>query len=113
MVHKNYKWNISEENAKNLIFNTIKTILEENNKKSIHLDELILLVNNRTKHITFMNNNKKKNINNYINNIFGGMINFLDNYDDFMIDEKEGKQNLIIHLNTLELNDWVFVEEDE
>ena len=76
MVHKNYKWNISKEKGTNLIFNTIKTILEEKNKNSIDLDELIFLVNNRTKHITFTNNNKKKNISNFIKNVFGGMINF-------------------------------------
>ena len=111
MVHKNYKWNISKEKGTNLIFNTIKTILEEKNKNSIDLDELIFLVNNRTKHITFTNNNKKKNISNFIKNVFGGMINFIDNYEDFMINKDKGV--IIVHLNNLELNDWIFVDEDE
>ena len=111
MVHKNYKWNISKEKGINLIFNTIKTILEEKNEKSIELDELIFLVNNRTKHINFTNNNKKKNINNFIKIVFGSIINFIDTYDDFMI--SKNNNSTFIHLNNLEINDWIFVEEDE
>ena len=39
------------------------------------------------------------------------MINFIDNYEDFMINKDKGV--IIVHLNNLELNDWIFVEEDE
>ena len=70
MVHKNYKWNISKERGSNIIYNTIDNILLEKTNHSIDYDELIFLLNNRTKHIQFINNNKRKNIHNFIKNIF-------------------------------------------
>ena len=57
-----------------------------------------------------MNNNKKKNLTNYIKNVFGGIIQFIDSYDEFMILKKTNKT--IIQLNNLEMSDWIFVEED-
>ena len=49
MVHKNYKWNVSKEKGRRIIFNLIETILKEKIDESIHIDELDFLLNNRTK----------------------------------------------------------------
>ena len=62
MVHKNYKWNITEKEGQILVYNTIREILKEKESKSIELNELNLLLNNRTKSIEIKNNNKKKKI---------------------------------------------------
>jgi len=110
MVHKNYKWNISKEKGTNFVFNIIQTILIEKQNNSIDLDELLFLINNRSKSMNLMNNNKKKNLTNYIKNVFGGIIQFIDSYDEFMILKKTNKT--IIQLNNLEMSDWIFVEED-
>ena len=108
MVHKNYKWNISKERGSNIIYNTIDNILLEKTNHSIDYDELIFLLNNRTKHIQFINNNKRKNIHNYIKNIFGSLIQFIDQYDHFVISKK--KSNIIVQFNPIEMNEWIFVE---
>ena len=110
MVHKNYKWNISKEKGTNFVFNIIQTILIEKQNNSIDLDELLFLINNRSKSINLMNNNNNKNLTNYIKNVFGGIIQFIDSYDEFMILKKTNKT--IIQLNNLEMSDWIFVEED-
>ena len=110
MFHKNYKWNISKEKGTNFVFNIIQTILIEKQNNSIDLDELLFLINNRSKSMNLMNNNKKKNLTNYIKNVFGGIIQFIDSYDEFMILKKTNKT--IIQLNNLEMSDWIFVEED-
>ena len=110
MVHKNYKWNISKEKGTNFVFNIIQTILIEKQNNSIDLDELLFLINNRSKSMNLMNINKKKNLTNYIKNVFGGIIQFIDSYDEFMILKKTNKT--IIQLNNLEMSDWIFVEED-
>ena len=87
MVHKNYKWNISKEKGSNLIYNLIDQILLEKIDNSIEIEELLFLLNNRTKNIDFLNNNKKKNINNFIKNVFGSLTNFVDTYDHFVINK--------------------------
>jgi hypothetical protein len=111
MVRENYKWNISKEKASNVVFNTIQTILNEKQNHSIDLDELVLLIQNRNKDLNILNNNKSKNIVNYIKNVFGGIVQFIDTYDDFLL--IEGKDKIIIKLNDIELdlNEWIFVKE--
>ena len=70
MVHKNYKWNLSKEKGRRIIFTMIESILKERKEQSIHIDELNFLLNNQTKNTNFMNNNKKKNIHNFIRELF-------------------------------------------
>ena len=109
MVHKNYKWNVSKEKGRRIIFNLIETILKEKTNESIHIDELDFLLNNRTKQTEFLNNNKKKTIRNFIKVVFGGLVNFIDQYDDFLL--KKVQNGYIVQLNDLEKNDWVIVED--
>ena len=109
MVHKNYKWNVSKEKGRRIIFTLIETILKEKTNESIHIDELDFLLNNRTKQTEFLNNNKKKNIRNFIKVVFGGLVNFIDQYDDFLL--KKVQNGYIVQLNDLEKNDWVIVED--
>ena len=111
MVHKNYKWNISEEKVRKTIFNIINNIFKENKNKEIEKDELILLLNNRTKEMNLTNNNKKKSITNYIKNIFGSLINFIDDYDNFMLVKKQ--TNIFIKLNNIEFSDWVILDNSD
>tara|TARA_B100000686_G_C16795254_1_gene981793 strand:+ start:1681 stop:2013 length:333 start_codon:yes stop_codon:yes gene_type:complete len=108
MVHKNYKWNISKEKGGRMVFNTIECILKERKDNSIHIDELYFLISNRTKHTTITNNNKKKNIHNFIKVVYGGLVHFLDNYDDFML--RRVNDGYIVELNNRVINDWILVE---
>ena len=110
MVHKNYKWNLSKEKGSKVIFNMIETILNERKNYSIHIDELNFLLNNRTKNTNIMNNNKKKTIQNFIKVVYGGLINFIDDYEEFML--KQGKDGYTVQLNDLRIdkNEWYFVE---
>ena len=110
MVHKNYKWNISEEEGREIVYNNIEILLNERSNKTIEIEELIFLLNNRTKYIDIRNNNKKKNLSNFIKVICGGMINFLDDYSIFMLDINE--KHTFVKLNQIETNDWIFVEDD-
>ena len=107
MVHKNYKWNLSKERGRRLIFNTIDTILKERKDHKIHIDELHFLLNNRTKNTNIMNNKKKKNIHNFMKVVYGGLIQFLDDYDEFML--KKVNDGYIVELNNIESNDWIIV----
>jgi hypothetical protein len=111
MVHKNYKWNISEEEGKILIYNTMREILKERESKSIELNELNLLLNNRTTSIEIRNNNKKKNLTNFIKTNYNSIIYFIEKYDDISYFKKEN--NIYFKLNPTYENEWIFVENDE
>ena len=100
MVHKNYKWNLSEENGRTIVYTLIETILKEKNDMTIELNELTFLLNNRTKHMDITNNNKNKNINNYIKVVFGGLINFVDDYDKFLLQMTDNS-------TLVKINNWV------
>ena len=78
----------------------IESILKERKEQSIHIDELNFLLNNRTKNTKFMNNNKKKNIHNFIKVVYGGLIHFLDDYEEFM--QRRVNDGYMVELNNLE-----------
>ena len=89
----------------------IESILREKKDHSIHIDELHFLLNNRTKNTIIMNNNKKKTIQNFIRVVYGGLTQFIDDYEEFML--KKVNDGYIVKLNSSELNEWIFVENDE
>ena len=109
MGHKNYKWNLSKERGRKIIFTMILSILKEKKDHSIHIDELHFLLNNRSKTTNIMNNNKKKTIQNFIRVVYGGLTQFIDDYEEFLL--KKVNDGYIVQLNSLELNEWIFVED--
>ena len=111
MVHKNYKWNISKEKGREIILHQIESILKEKDNMTIEMNELIYILNNRTKNILLTNNNKTKNFHNFIKNVFGGFIHFIDQYDLFMIQILNG--STYIRYNNLDLEDWILVTNNE
>ena len=46
-----------------------------------------------------------------MNVVFGGLVGFIDDYDNFLLCENDKKQ--VVKLNKIELSDWIFVNEDE
>ena len=113
MVHKNYKWNISKEDGRLIVYDLIYKILNEQKNNSIEINELIFLLNNRSKHITLINHKKKKNITNFIKTNYGGMQQFIDDYDMFGI-KQINKQTIIClcsNFQNFDVNDWVFIND--
>ena len=111
MVHKNYKWNISKIKGQNIANEIIKEIISEQKGNSIEINELIFLLNSRTKVYEIKNNKKKKNIVNFLKNNFGSLKKFLEE-NNYLIQELDNK--IIVNQNYCEniyLNDWVFVDE--
>ena len=109
MGHKNYKWNLSKERGRKIIFTMILSILKEKKDHSIHIDELHFLLNNRSKTTNIMDNNKKKTIQNFIRVVYGGLTQFIDDYEEFLL--KKVNDGYIVQLNSLELDEWIFVED--
>ena len=111
MVHKNYKWNLSKEEGIELVYTMMEKIIKEKKDNSIEINELIFLLNIRSKGLNIRNNNKQKNLSNFIKVVFGGVIKFIDDYDNFLLQKING--DTYIRVNQLDASDWVFVENDE
>ena len=112
MVHKNYKWNISKGEGKNIAIVCINDILSEQKNNSIELNELIFLLNNRTKNLDITNNKKKKNIVNFLKTNYGGIKTLLEQDIKFVITRKSDKYIISQNKeNIFNLNDWVFIDE--
>ena len=85
MGHRNYKWNITKEEGSKLVLNYIKEILNNQKNGCMAIEELTLLINNRSKHVNITNNNKKKSLINFINSNYGSLVHFADDYDSLIV----------------------------
>lgn len=114
MVHTNYKWNISKEEGSKILDDKIREILIERNDR-IEISELNFAIQNRTKDIIIMNNKKKKNLINFIKVVLGGLKYYVEENKDFYFLTNENKKTYIELnvINSIKLNDWVFVDDDD
>ncbi len=123
MVHKNNKWNISKEKAEEIAHKYIIEILREYKNNTLPLSDLIIILNQRTKHIKFINHQKKKNISIYLKSIYGSMINFMDNFSFYGILSNGADIKIILidgelkysSLNKQILNEnkeWILIDDD-
>lgn len=123
MVHKNNKWNISKEKAEEIAHKYIIEILREYKNNTLPLSDLIIILNQRTKHIKFINHQKKKNISIYLKSIYGSMINFMDNFTFYGILSNGADIKIILidgelkysSLNKQILNEnkeWILIDDD-
>ena len=111
MVHKNYKWNISIEKGRDYSLQIIKEILRDQKNDTIDYDELVLLINNRSRTLNITNNKKKKSLLNFLNSNLGGLTQFIDDFHFLLlIDDGKGIKVRLDETNSLLFNEWIFVE---
>ncbi len=121
MVHKNSKWNISLERGEEIAHKYIIEILEDSKNNMTSLSELIISLNQRTRHIKLAHHKKKKPIHVYLKCVYGSVINFLDSFDFYGIIHKNNDIYVKLfdshilkssNMRTLH-NDWIILDEDE
>jgi len=119
MVQQNNRWNISREKGENIINRYIIEILQDSKENMIALSDLLILLNQRTKHIKFINNSKKKPVSVYIRCIHGSPINFLENHSFYKLIKQDANikiQLLDNHITSKNFNDyreWILVDEED
>lgn len=112
MPRKNYKWNISMDQGRKYLLDIIKGILQEQKNETMNVNELLLLIQNRSKHLIITNNQKKKSLLNFMNSNFGGIIPFADDYSCLAVFEnsKETPRIKYIDSNFPMFDEWICVE---
>mgnify|MGYP001169591230 CR=1 FL=1 len=124
MVQKNSKWNLTKERGEEIAHRYILEILHDSKGNKILLSDLIILLNQRTKHITIKHHSKKKNMSIYIKSIYGSFINFLDSFSMYgvlylendiyaLLNDKELSFNNLTKDIISENKEWVLVDEEE
>ena len=123
MVQKNGKWNISKEKGEEYAHKYIIEILQESKNYTLGLSELIILLNQRTKHINLSMHKKKKPISVYLKHVYGSFINFLDIYSFYGIIENGADIKVILFDSELNSNildpkiinehkEWILINDD-
>jgi hypothetical protein len=124
MVRKNNRWNISKEKGEEYAHKYIIEILHDSKNNTLPLSDLIILLNQRTKHIIIKNHQKKKPLSVYLKSVYGSFINFLDNYTLYGICYTNTGINVILFDNELSANnidksilkeykEWTLIENDD
>ena len=121
MGHNNFKWNISKEKGIEIAHTLIIEILNEQNKP-MPLNELVFLLNSRSKEYKIHSNKKHNCFTKYLKVVHGGVVNFLDNYNIYGIIKKSDEIKVLLIKDLLEDfdiksplkritkdNEWVFV----
>ena len=126
MVQKNNTWNISDKKGEEISHKYIIEILKDCKNNKTSLSELVILLNQRTKHIKFINNNKRKPLSVYLRCKYGNIINFLDLYSFYGIINKNA--NIQVKLIDSEINlnyknnnnnifddykEWILLDEED
>lgn len=99
------KWNISDERGLEIIHTTLIQILSEQPKRFLPLNDLVFLLNNRTKRYNIHNNRKHNCLTKYINIKYKGIVRFLDSYSAYGIRIKENKEYVYLMLSEEECKD--------
>lgn len=110
MVHKNNKWNISKEKGEEIAHRYIIEILQDSKHNMISLSELSILLNQRTKHIKFIQYSKKKPMSVYMRCSYGNIINFLDNFTIYGVINNDS--DIQIKLLDTEITNKKFIEQN-
>lgn len=121
MGHNNFKWNISEEKGIEIAHTLLIEILNEQNKP-MPLNELVFLLNSRSKEYKIHSNKKHNCFTKYLKVVHGGVVNFLDDYNIYGIIKKSDEIKVVLIRDLLEDfdiksplkritkdNEWIFV----
>jgi len=112
MVQKNNRWNISDKRGEEIAHRYIVDILKDYKQQTLPLSDLVILLNQRTKHIKFINKSKRKPLSVYLRCNHGNIINFLDKFIDYGL-LKQGTTIQVKLMNQNLLSEWILVDEEE
>ncbi len=98
-------WNLSLEKSFEIIQYTLIDILSESKTKSLNIDKLVELLNQRTK-IYKLHNSKKYNLfSKYLKIEYNGILNFIENYNFYGVVKTNNEIIIKLYSNLVDLND--------
>jgi hypothetical protein len=123
-MNQNIVWNLSPEKCFEIIHLTLIDILEGSRDKTRSLDDLIKIMNTRTKVYKLHNEKKYNSFSKYLKEEYDGLINFIECYNFYDIIYNDKEISIKLYKNLVDLNDikysgkritrdneWVFIDD--
>jgi len=98
-------WNLSLEKCFEIIQYTLIDILSENKTKSLNIDKLVELLNQRTKIYKLHNSKKYNSFSKYLKIEYNGILNFIENYNFYGVVKTHNEIIIKLYSNLVDLND--------
>jgi|TARA_B110000914_G_C15255266_1_gene350429 hypothetical protein len=123
-MNQNIVWNLSPEKCFEIIHLTLIDILEGSRDKTRSLDDLIKIMNTRTKVYKLHNEKKYNSFSKYLKEEYDGLLNFIECYNFYDIIYNDKEISIKLYTNLVDLNDikysgkritrdneWVFIDD--
>ncbi len=98
-------WNLSLEKCFEIIQYTLIDILSESKTKSLNIDKLVELLNQRTKIYKLHNSRKYNSFSKYLKIEYNGILNFIENYNFYGVVKIKNEIIIKLYSNLVDLND--------
>ena len=98
-------WNLSLEKCFEIIQYTLIDILSESKTKSLNIDKLVELLNQRTKIYKLHNLKKYNSFSKYLKIEYNGILNFIENYNFYGVVKTKNEVIIKLYSNLVDLND--------
>ena len=123
MVQNLIQWNLSEEKCFEIIHLTLIDILSESPNQTLSLNQLVKLLNSRTRIYKLSNHKKYNSFSKYLKLKHKGILNFIEEYNFYGVIKKEKNIHVKLYQNLVNPNslerritkdsEWEFINEDD
>tara|TARA_B100001094_G_C17705226_1_gene564592 strand:+ start:76 stop:468 length:393 start_codon:yes stop_codon:yes gene_type:complete len=123
MVQNNIKWNLTPEKCFEIIHLTLIDILSESKDGIRNINDLIIMLNSRTKIYKLHNHRKYNSFSKYLKLEYKGFLNFIEDYNFYDVIKTDKDISIKLYKNLVNLDDikysgkrltkdseWIFID---
>jgi hypothetical protein len=124
MVQNNIKWNLTSEKCFEIIHLTLIDILSESENFTKNINDLIRMLNSRTRIYKLHNSRKFNSFSKYLKIEYKGFLNFIEDYNFYDIIKTDKDISIKLYKNLVNLDDlkytgkrltkdseWIFIDD--
>lgn len=124
MVQTNIKWNLTHDKCFEIIHLTLIDILSESKDNIRNINDLILMLNSRTRVYKLHNCRKYNSFSKYLKLEYDGFLNFIESYNFYGVVKTDKDISIKLYKNLVNLDDlkytgkrltkdseWIFIDD--
>lgn len=124
MVQTNIKWNLTHDKCFEIIHLTLIDILSESKDNIRNINDLILMLNSRTRVYKLHNCRKFNSFSKYLKIEYDGFLNFIESYNFYGVVKTDKDISIKLYKNLVNLDDlkytgkrltkdseWIFIDD--
>lgn len=108
MVQNNIKWNLTSDKCFEIIHLTLIDILTESKDYTKNINNLIRMLNSRTKIYKLHNSRKYNSFSKYLKIEYKGFLNFIEDYNFYDVIKTDKDISIKLYKNLVNLDDIKF-----